>query len=366
MTGLPHAYFNPPRKLPFVLPTPPEGKRLVSLAINESPFGASPKAMEAARARLIEPNRYPDPSSAALRAAIGEVCELDPERIVCGNGSEELLDVVGRMFAREGDEILMSQSGFFQFAVVAARVGAELARAPERALVADVDALLALVGPRTKIVFLAVPNNPTGTVAPVAEVERLAARLPDHVVLVLDLAYGEFLPPGDLASLMRLAGDSENVIASRTFSKAHGLAALRAGWLLAPAWMTPGLNLLRGVGNVNAVAQAAAAEAIRDRDFVARVVDDTQAEREFLSGHLARLGLSHVKGLGNFLLTEFPSEPDHGVADFLTFAMAEEGIWLRSVGEPGFANSSRLGLGTRAENELLVRTLERFLARNPG
>ncbi len=363
MTTLPHAYVDPPYKPAFALPAPPRGKRLLSLAINESPYGASPKAMKAARARLEVPNRYPDPSSAALRAAIGEACGLDPERIVCGNGSEELLDILGRMFARPGDEILISQSGFFQFAVVVARVGAELVRAPERALVTDVDELLAMVGPRTKLVFLAVPNNPTGTVLPVAEVERLAAGLPRHVLLVLDLAYGEFLPPEDLAALMRLAGGSESIVATRTFSKAHGLAALRVGWLLAPLWITPGLNMLRGVGNINAIAQAAAAEAIRDQAFVTRVVERSAEERTFLSAHLARLGLQHVNGLGNFILTEFPDEPGRKVGDFLTFAMAEEGIWLRPVGEPGFQNFSRLGLGTREENELLVRTLEQFLGR---
>ena len=191
---------------------------------------------------------------------------------------------------------------------------------------------------------------------------RLHAALPAHVVLVLDLAYGEFLPPGDLAALMQLAVESENVIATRTFSKAYGLAALRVGWALAPAWMMPGLNLLRGIGNINAPAQAAAVAALADRDFLNRVVSETAKERDFLSAHLTRLGLRHVKGLGNFLLTEFPDEDGKRAADFIAFAMREEGIWLRPVGEPGFPNHSRIGLGTRAENELVVATLDRFLA----
>src|SRR5262249_5555210 len=142
MTPLPEAYFNPPRRLPFVLPTPPQGKTLISLAINESPYGCSRKAQAAAEARLRDLNRYPDPASADLRRAIGQQFALEPERIVCGNGSEELLDIVGRMFVRPGDEIIMSQSGFFQFAVVAARLGAELKRAPERDYITDVDRLL--------------------------------------------------------------------------------------------------------------------------------------------------------------------------------------------------------------------------------
>ncbi|MGE0240333.1 MAG: histidinol-phosphate transaminase [Parvibaculaceae bacterium] len=361
MTTLPQAYFNPPRRLPFVLPTPPKGKSLVSLAINESPYGCSREAAAAAQARLGDLNRYPDPSSAELRRAIGRQFALDPERIVCGNGSEELLDVTARMFARAGDEIIMSQSGFFQFAVVAARLGAELKRAPERDYVTDVDGLLALVTPKTRLIFLAVPNNPTGTLLPVDEVIRLHERLPPGIVLVLDLAYGEYIDKADLARLMRCGVDQPNVVVTRTFSKAYGLAALRVGWALAPDWMTPGLNLLRGVGNINAVAQAAAAAAVADQDFIDRVVAETTAERGFMARNFTRLGLQFVPGYGNFLLTRFPDGDGKSAAKFIDLAMQKEGIWLRPVGEPGFANWSRIGLGNRAENELLLRLLEEFL-----
>jgi histidinol-phosphate aminotransferase len=361
MSDRPKPYLDPPKRPPFALPVPPPGKHFLSLAINESPYGASPAAVEAARLRLAEPHRYPDPSSNELRRAIGSTFELDPERIICGNGSEELLDVIGRLFARAGDRIIISQSGFFQFAMVAARLGAELVRAPERDLITDIDALLALITPATKLIYLAVPNNPTGVMIPVGEIARLHRALPGHVVLVLDLAYGEFLPPRDLAALMKLAADSRNVIATRTFSKAYGLAALRVGWALASEWMMPGLNMLRGVGNINAPAQMAATAALSDQDFVQRVVRDTAVERNFLASHLARLGLDFVPGLGNFVLTAFPDSDGRRAADFIAYAMAEQGIWLRPVGEPGFANASRLGLGTRPDNELLVATLGRFL-----
>jgi len=361
MTTLPHAYFNPPRRLPFVLPTPPEGKKLISLAINESPYGCSRKAWAAAQARFGDPNRYPDPASAELRRAIGRQFSLDPERIICGNGSEELLDVIGRMFVRSGDQIIMSQSGFFQFAVIAARLGAELLRAAEQDFITDVDALLKLVGDRTKVIFLAVPNNPTGTLLPIDDVIRLHEKLPPHVVLVLDLAYGEYIERSDLARLMRYGGDKPNIVITRTFSKAYGLAALRVGWALAPDWMTPGLNLLRGVGNINAIAQAAAAAAVQDQIFVDRVIAETAAERAFMAKHFTRRGLDFVPGYGNFLLTRFPEEEAKTAAKFIDFAMREAGIWLRPVGEPGFANWSRIGLGNRAENELLIRLFEEFL-----
>ena len=361
MTTLPQAYFNPPRRLPFVLPTPPKGKKLISLAINESPYGCSRKAWAAAEERFGNPNRYPDPSSAHLRHAIGKQFALEPDRIVCGNGSEELLDVVARMFVRQGDEIIMSQSGFFQFAMIAARLGAELKRAPERDYITDVDGLLALATPRTKLVFLAVPNNPTGVLLPVDDVIRLHEKLPPGIVLVLDLAYGEFMEKSDLNRLMRFGGSKPNIVVTRTFSKAYGLAALRVGWALTPEWMTPGLNLLRGVGNINAIAQAAAAAAVEDQVFIDRVVAETAAERAFMARHFKRLGLHFVPGYGNFLLTRFPDPEAKSAAKFIDLAMAKEGIWLRPVGEPGFANWSRIGLGNRAENELLVRLLEEFL-----
>ncbi|QIG52022.1 aminotransferase class I/II-fold pyridoxal phosphate-dependent enzyme [Nordella sp. HKS 07] len=361
MTTLPHAYFNPPRRLPFVLPTPPEGKKLISLAINESPYGCSRQAQAAAEARFGDPNRYPDPSSADLRRAIGGQFALDPERLVCGNGSEELLDVVARMFVRAGDQIVMSHSGFFQFAVVAARLGAELLRAPERDYITDIDALLGLITTRTKLIFLAVPNNPTGVLLPVDEVIRLHQKLSPHVVLVLDLAYGEYIDKVDLDRLMRYGGSHPNIVVTRTFSKAYGLAALRVGWAVAPDWMTPGLNLIRGVGNINAIAQAAAAAAVTDQVFVDRVVAETTAERAFMARHYSRLGLHFLPGFGNFLLTRFPDEESRSAARFIDFAMLEAGIWLRPVGEPGFANWSRIGLGNRVENELLIGLLEKFL-----
>ncbi len=359
----PLAYVDPPPRPAFTLPTAPPGKRLISLAINESPFGASPMALAAARNRLETPNRYPDPSSAGLRQAIAEVHGLDPRRLVCGNGSEELLDVIGRMFARPGDEIIMSQSGFFQFALVAARCGASLVRAPEKDFQTDVAAVIASVAESTKLVFLAIPNNPTGLVLGADEVQALHRLLPDRVVLVLDLAYGEYLPEQDLAALIRMAAENDNVIATRTLSKAHGLAALRAGWLLAPEWMIPGLNLLRGVGSVNAVAQAAAEAAVRDLDFVAWSVAQTALQRTVLAAGLTRLGLHFLPGLGNFLLTRFP---DGQLDKFLHAAMAEEGIWLRPVGEPGFTGWSRLGIGTPAETDLLLAVLERFLMTGRG
>jgi histidinol-phosphate aminotransferase len=198
-------------------------------------------------------------------------------------------------------------------------------------------------------------------VLPRAEIARLHAALPPHVVLVLDLAYAEYLPPAKCGAVMALAHASDNIVVTRTFSKAYGLAALRVGWAYAPGWMVPALNLLRGVGNVNAPAQDAAIAALCDEDFLAGVVARTAAAREQLAEALGRLGLPYVAGLANFVLTEFPDRPGRRAPDFIAYALAEAGIWLRPVGEPGFADHIRIGLGTEAEMALLLHTLEAFL-----
>jgi histidinol-phosphate aminotransferase len=181
------------------------------------------------------------------------------------------------------------------------------------------------------------------------------------VLVVVDEAYLEYVDDPALESALGLLGEFPNLLVTRTFSKAYGLAALRVGWALAPEWMTGGLNLLRGVGNLNAVAQAAAEAAAMDPAFVERVVAETEAERRFMARHFSGLGLHFVPGCGNFLLTRFPDEDARSAAKFIDLAMQRQGIWLRPVGEPGFANWIRIGLGTRAENTLLLGLLEGFL-----
>ena len=363
MSERPIATVNPPAKPPVVVARPPEGIRPINLALNESVYGASPRAVEAAQARVRDAHRYPDPASSELRAAIAETHDIHMDRIVCGNGSEELLDVVGRLFVRAGDAILISQSGFFQFALVAARLGADLIRAPEVDFTADADALASACNGSVKLLFLAIPNNPTGTVMPASAVEDLHGRLPKNVVLVLDCAYGEYMDQTELAALMKLAGKSENVIVTRTFSKAYGLAALRVGWCYAPAWMVPGLNMIRSIGNINAPAQAAAIAALGDGAHMRQAVADTGIERAFVADGLEALGLSIIRGCGNFVLTKFPDQPELSTDVVLPRLLAETGIILRPVGEPGFANWTRIGLGRRAENELLLAALGKLLGR---
>jgi histidinol-phosphate aminotransferase len=327
----------------------------IDLSLNESSLGASPRALAAAEARLGALHRYPDPSSRTLRAAIGRTWGLPAEDIVCGNGSEELLDVVGRLFARPGDEVLFSEHGFLQFPMVTARIGATAVTAPERDLTADVDALLARVTPRTRILFLANPNNPTGSWVDAAALRRLADGLPPEVALVIDSAYAEYLDDPAYSAGHELVAGRPNLFVLRTFSKAFGLAALRVGWVQCPAGLAPALNRMRGVGNVNAVAQAAAAAALEDLELVAAARVEATAERARIGAALAGLGFAVVPSGGNFLCAELPSGAGDAAAAVAHLAAAD--ILVRPLDDYGLPRHLRMTLGRPAENDALLAAL---------
>lgn len=337
---------------------PPPGGTLIDLSLNESSWGASPAAIAAAQDRATAMSRYPDPMSTALREAIGEHYAIDPEQVICGNGSEELLDVIARCYARPGDEVLFPRWGFAQFGVVAMRVGATAVKADESAdYVTDVDALLAAVTERTRIVFVANPNNPTGTILPKAEVTRLVDSLPPHIVLVIDSAYAEYPDDPEYTDGMTYVAGRQNVIVTRTFSKGYGLAALRVGWAYGPPAMIRVMNKVRGVGNVNALAQEAALAALDDQPFLAKVRRETAIERTRLFLGLRKLGLAPLPGACNFLLIRFPADTNHTAAAARAF-LFDRGIvvnhtapygleaWLRcSVGLPHEGDAVLAGLG---------------------
>jgi len=333
---------------------------ILDLSLNESSHGASPLATAAATLRCQRLMRYPDPASAALRQAIGRRYGLSPDDLVCGNGSEELLDIIGRLYARPGDEILFTDYGFLQFPIVALRVGATAVRVPERALTADVDALLAGVTARTRILFLANPNNPTGTYVDAAALRRLRDGLPGHVVLVIDSAYAEYVDAPGYSAGHELVAGTENVIVTRTFSKAFGLAALRVGWAHCPPAMTAVLNRMRGIGNVNAIAQEAAVAALDDMDFVARVRDETARERARVTRALDGLGLAVVPGVTNFVIARFPAGSNRGAAAAIAHLAARD-IVVRGIEDYGLADHLRITIGRPAENDRLIAGLASLL-----
>src|SRR5437763_4773068 len=245
-------------------------ERPIRLASNESALGPSPKAFAAYRALAPEIDRYPDGSSATLREAIGRHHGLDPERIVCGSGSDELIGLLLRAYAGEGDEVLYSRHGFLMYPIGAKSVGATPVAVPERELTADVDGFLAQVTDRTRIVFIANPNNPTGTYLSAEELARLHAGLPPNVVLAIDAAYAEFVNRNDYEPGVGLVNRAENVVMLRTFSKIYALAGLRLGWAYCPPAIADVMNRVRGPFNVTAPALAAGVAALEDIGALAR------------------------------------------------------------------------------------------------
>lgn len=278
--------------------------RQIKLSANENPLGPSPKAIEAYGALAHKLAVYPDGGAARLRRAIGRVHGVDPDRIVCGAGSDELIALLCRAYAGAGDEVLYSAHGFLMYRLSAMGAGATPVAAPERALTADIDALIAALSPRTRLVFLANPNNPTGTMVPVAEIARLADALPETALLVLDGAYAEYVRDGSSEGELALARDRQNVVATRTFSKIHGLAALRLGWMTGPDHVIDVMNRLRGPFNVSAPALAAGEAAIEDRAYVEHCAIQNEVWRDWLSKEIRAAGFPVTPSNANFVLVE--------------------------------------------------------------
>src|ERR1044071_7041955 len=242
----------------------PGVSKVFKLSSNETPLGPSANAIAAYRTAGEHLEDYPDGSAAALRDAIGTAFGLDPDRIICGAGSDDLLNLLARAYLTDGDEAIYTRHGFVVYPIATMGTGAKAVAAPENDFTADVDAILKAVTPKTKIVFLANPNNPTGTYVPFDEVKRLQRALPPHVLLVIDAAYSEYVERNDYESGIELVATSENVVMCRTFSKIHGLAGLRLGWMYGPAHIVDAVNRIRGPFNVNLPAIAAGIAAIED------------------------------------------------------------------------------------------------------
>ncbi|MGH7006594.1 MAG: pyridoxal phosphate-dependent aminotransferase, partial [Alphaproteobacteria bacterium] len=260
--------------------------KVYKLSSNESPLGASPLATEAFRAAAANLATYPDGQSTALKRAIAEVHGLNAGNILCGNGSDELLGLLCQAYLSPGDEAVYTEHGFMVYRIYIMASGGTPVIAAETNEKAQVDAILGAVTPRTRIVFLANPNNPTGTYLPFEDVRRLHAGLPKNVLLVLDAAYAEYVRPNDYEAGVELVSSAENVVMTRTFSKIHGLAALRIGWMFAPAHVIDAVDRIRGPFNLNAAAILAGAAAIRDRAHVDRAVAFNDIWRPWLTDQL--------------------------------------------------------------------------------
>ena len=332
------------------------GRSLVKLSANENPLGTSALAL-AARAEAIAPAQYPDPDATALRESLGALHDIDPARIVCGTGSGELLTVAAGAFAGPGDEVLYVRYGFSLYEIAARRCGAMPVEAADVDYGADVDALLAAVTGRTRVLFLANPNNPTGTYLSRAELARLHAGLPGEVLLVLDQAYAEYVAPEEDDGSLELAAEHENVLVTRTFSKAYGLAAERVGWATGAPHLIAALNRLRGPFNVSTRAQAAAEAALADQEFVRSSREHNGAERaRFVAaiGALGNHGLAAVPSEANFVLVLFKGALTAGAAHD---ALAERGYAVRWLPGQGLPHALRITIGTAPQMDDVAAAL---------
>ena len=333
--------------------------RAIRLASNENPLGASAAAVAAYRELADSLHRYPDGGALALRQALGESEGLDPERLVCGAGSDELIQLLVRGYAGPGDEVLYSRHGFLVYPLASLAAGATPVAAPERDLTADVEALLGLVGPRTRMVFLANPNNPTGSYLGREAVARLHAGLPEDVLLVLDSAYAEYVSAPDYEAGAALVAAHDNVVMLRTFSKIHGLAALRLGWAYGPPAVIDVLNRIRGPFNVSAAALAAGVAAVRDRAHVERSVAHNARLLPRFRQAVLDLGLLAPPSVGNFQLVGFPAPEKSAKA--AEAWLAGEGILARAMAAYGLPDYLRVTIGLEEEMDAVVESLRGFL-----
>lgn len=337
------------------------GVRLHKLSSNETPLGASPAAIEAYREAADRLEIYPDGSSHELRRAIAEVHGLNPDNIVCSNGSDELLGLLASTYVGPGDEGIFTEHGFLVYRIQILAAGGTPVVAPETGHRADVDAILGAVTERTKIVFLANPNNPTGTYLSDEEVRRLHAGLPPHVLLVLDAAYAEYVRRNDYASGIELVSANRNVVMTRTFSKIHGLAGLRIGWLYGPAEIVDALNRVRGPFNVNAPAIAAGSAAIRDRAHVDKAIAHNDKWLPRLTEAFEAMGLKVTPSVGNFVLIHFPDGDEARSAAAADRYLVERGYVLRQVVPYGLPNALRMTIGTDEANQGVIDALAAFM-----
>jgi histidinol-phosphate aminotransferase len=338
-----------------------DGRAVTKLSSNENPLGTSPAAREAFARHGTDLERYPDAGAALLREALAKANGLDPSRIIYGTGSDEVLHLVAGAYAGPGDEVIFVRYGFAVYEIATRRVGATPVIAPDRDYATDVDAILAAVTPATRLVFVANPNNPTGTYAARSEIARLHAGLPSHAMLVIDQAYAEYIDAEDDDGALDLARAQPNVMITRTFSKIHGLAAERIGWGYASAEAIDAMHRIRAPFNITSAGQAAAIAALGETDFVNASRAHNAQWRAWLGDEVAKLGNAGLRAIpskANFVLVLF-----EGVVSAETAykALMDEGYIVRWLPGQGLANGLRISIGTEAETRGLAAALRRIV-----
>jgi histidinol-phosphate aminotransferase len=337
--------------------TPAEGKRLIKLSSNEGPFGPSEMAIKGMQEAAKDMHRYPDGGCVALRDALAQKNDIKAEQIVCGAGSDEMIALLCRAYAGVGDEVLYSEHGFLMYAISAKASGATPVTAPEQNLKADVNAMADAVTENTKIVFLANPNNPTGSYLTRDEVLALHSQLPDDVLLVLDAAYAEYVEDPNYTPGHDLVEQYQNIVVTRTFSKIYGMGGVRLGWAHGPDHVIDVLNRVRGPFNVSIEAQAAGLGALQDDEFLAKTLKSNKKCRAMTTAGFEALGYKVYPSEGNFVLVEFVSAEK---AEEVRLFLKNEGIYVRQMPAYGLPQCLRVTIGTAEEMSLALDVMSAY------
>ena len=340
----------------------PSGQKTIKLSSNESPLGASPMAIEAYKNASENLSLYPDPACTELREALAEKHNLDADNIVIGSGSDELLHLLAQIYLGEGDEAIINQFGFLVYPIITKGAGATPVFAKADDYKASVDAILAMVSEKTKVIFLDNPNNPCGTYLNVSELQRLHAGIRPDILLVIDSAYAEYADTDDYDAGVQLVAENNNVVMVRTFSKI-GLAALRLGWLYAPNNVVDTLNRLRGPFNVNMAAQTAGIAALADDKFTSHLVSENKKWRDWLSNELTSNILRVLPSQANFITIIFPNEENLS-AKKADQVLLENGLVTRQLDSYGLPNALRISIGNQEAMGKLAQVLQDFIKGN--
>jgi histidinol-phosphate aminotransferase len=341
----------------------PGANRTVKLSSNEGAFGVPPSAQAAIIGAATESYRYPDGGAGRLRAALGKRWGLDPARIVCGAGSDDLLYQFCLSFGGPGRDIIMSAHGFTIYQIAGTYAGSRVIKVPERNMTADLDAMLAAVSPATRLIFLANPNNPTGSMIPAEEVARFRTALPPEVLLVLDAAYAEYVTHPAYDAGVELVDATDNTVMTRTFSKIFGLGGMRIGWCYAPPAIVDVLNRVRGPFNVSVAAQAAAIAALAEPGWVEKGCAHNAEYRPKLAAGIEAAGLKVWPSEGNFVLVDLGTTEAANAADAF---LRSSGIIVRKVGGYGLPHCLRVTVGTAEEVGLVVDGFTEFMRQTRG
>ena len=331
--------------------------QIIKLSSNENALGSSLNSIVAYQKHSNEIFRYADGNCNELRNALADKYNIDADRVVCGAGSDEIIAFLTQAFCDIGDEVLYSEYGFLMYSISAKRVGAVGVVTKEVNLTANVDNILEKISHKTRLIFLANPNNPTGSYLNQSEIERLITNTPPNVLIVLDLAYAEFVNKADYPDTISLVDKYENVVMLRTFSKIYGLASLRLGWSYSSLYVAEVLNKTRGPFNVSGAAQSAGVAAIRDDSFIVESQLYNQKWLEILSSEFSRIGIHHHKSVANFILLEFDSiEKCQNINQMLL----DNGIILREMSAYNLSNCLRMTIGKDEENFKVIKLLEKI------